>query len=106
MEVSDAPLRAVVSPALLSEITDLAGLVAWSQISAEAWNAVNSRLGNVPTIQVLAYVPPSHMAETIAAARVPLQPPDDMEIGEPFRELTIVEATQVGTVVPSGAAEV
>lgn len=96
MEVSDAPLGAVVSPALLSDITDLAGLVAWSQISAEAWNAVNSRLGNVPTIQVLAYVPPSHMAETIAAARVPLQPPDDMEIGEPFRDLTIVEATQVG----------
>ena len=83
-----------------TRITDLPALVAWSGLADPAWTAVNTTLGTVPTLRVLAYLPAAALLAATAAARVTIPATgsveDDDYTPESTRELTPVEATQVG----------
>eukprot|EP00435_Cladocopium_sp_Y103_P060710 s216_g22.t1 len=73
---------------------------AWVALSEAAWDPVNSMLGNIPHLRVLAYVPAEAIRAAVTAARVPV--PAVGNVGEEgyippsSRELTAVEGTQVG----------
>ena len=86
--------------ARLAAIASLADLRTWSGLSEAAWTAVDSRLGTVPSLVVLAYMPPAAMREAMQAARIVI--PAEGEEGEDnfvpasTRQLSPVETTQVG----------
>ncbi len=86
--------------AQLAATNTIEDLRTWSGASAEAWEAVNARLGTVPSLVVLAYMPPAAVREALLAARVvtPQQGEEGEEgfVARTTRQLSPVESTQVG----------
>ena len=74
----------------LGAITTLAEMVDWSGLPGPAWTAVSAGLGTVPDYRTCASLLAASLRAGIMAARVD---PDGQN-----RELTPVEATQVGLV--------
>ena len=60
----------LMDEARLAAIASLADLRTWSGLSEAAWTAVDSRLGTVLSLVVLAYMPPVAMREAMQAARI------------------------------------
>ena len=92
-----ALLMDAVHLAAINTITDLR---TWSGLTDIAWDAVNSRLGTVPSLVVWAYMPPAAVREALRAARIVVPPEgeegEDGHIPQTTRQLTPVETTQVG----------
>ena len=84
----------------VTDITDLPALVTWSGLAGAAWTATSETLGTVPSIRVLAYMPPAALTTATAAARVTLpaqgEPGTEDHVPATTRALTPVEVTQVG----------
>ena len=84
----------------VTDITDLPALVTWSGLAGAAWTATSETLGTVPSIRVLAYMPPAALTTATAAARVTIpaqgEPGTEDHVPATTRALTPVEVTQVG----------
>eukprot|EP00971_Amphidinium_carterae_P342783 6482210-Amphidinium_carterae.1 len=75
----------------LGRLTTLADLVAWAGLADPAWVAISGTLGTVPDFRVLGLVPGASLQRSLRAAQVPLASGGQ-------RELSVVEAVQVGLV--------
>ena len=90
----------LISATDLEAITTVAHGRTWAGLSDEAWQAVNTCLGGVTSLRILAFIPASALRAAIRAARVPTpavgDPADANHIPAGLRELSAVEGTQVG----------
>ena len=84
-------LSALPTPTEATVFIDAASVRAWTGLSEDARNAVDSVLGGVPNVRVLAVLPRPSLQAAIVVARVTT----DRATGT-VRKLTPVEVTQVG----------
>ena len=91
---------ALLSAGELEAITTVAQARIWAGLADNAWRALNTVLGGVDHLRVLAYIPPVAIRTALRAARVPTEavgdPGDANHVPAGEREFTAVEGAQVG----------
>lgn len=91
---------ALLTAGELEAITTVAQARAWSGLPDAVWQVVDTCLGGVNHLRVLAFIPAIAIRTALRAARVPTaaigNPADANYIPAGERELTAVEGTQVG----------
>ena len=79
------------TPAELATLDSIEAVRQWAGIGQPVWAVVSRMLGTIPSLRVLATMPYEPINLAVRQARIPATPPATDE-----RELTIVEAIQVG----------
>ena len=95
-------MASLISATDLEAITTVDQARTWAGLSQVAWQAVDTCLGGVASLRILAYIPAVAIRAALRAARVPTpavgDPADAGHVPAGERELTAVEGAQVGLI--------